>query len=483
MSDSSEIIKKWWEIKDTYSLCKSFFEVEITLGQSQIVREVAFGDHNRVLIVCLTRYGKSYCVSMGLLLWILRNIKRKVALIAPTNEKTGIIRNYISYFIAKSPMFSQLLDIEKTGIERIRKEVSRKRMTFKNGVELRTLSAEGQGSALKGFGADKVIVDEECDINYEVYRSKITRMLGDNKDSEYLGIGNPWHRNNQMWQHMIDPKWHKIHIGWKQAVQEGRVSQEFIDEQRSQLSEMEFKVLYEAEFPDTAEDALIDWVWIDASLKRKEEWAGELVAGFDVAEMGKDSSVLTIGMKNKELNKYKATEVFSWNKMDLMPTVGKILLYYEKYPFTRITVDATGVGSGVYSRLEELKREGKIKCQVIAFKGGMSPEKEKERERFLNLKAEAYWHLRKIFEEGKISILPHKTLIDQLSKMKWELTSSEKIRIRDPGTKEGDTAEEKSPDFSDSLNLMCWEGSRTGLVFFGASLARDKDVQIQPKKT
>ncbi len=49
--------------------------------------------------------------------------------------------------------------------------------------------------------------------------------------------------------------------------------------------------------------------------------------------------------------------------------------------------------------------------------------------------------------------------------MKWDPTSSEKIIIYDPGEMEGDTSEKKSPDFSDSLCYMCWEGSKIPLAF------------------
>lgn len=482
-----QLIQSWWETKDVYSLCQYYFETHLTPGEEEIVRSVAFDENPRVVITCMTRYGKSWAVSMGVLLWILQNKDKKIALIAPTNEKTAIIRNYISGFISQSVIFSKLIDIEKTGIERIKKEVSRKRMTWKNGIEMRTLSAEGQGEQLMGFGAHKVIVDEECDIDYEVYRSKITRMLGEGDDACYVGIGNPWHRDNQFWAHWTDPTWKKIHIGWEQALKEGRISQAFVDEQRSVLTPMEFKVLYEAEFPESAADALIEWQWIDAATKKTIQIEKpEIIAGIDVAEQGMDLTVITIGHRNKDLGMYNVTAIESWSKTDLMPTVAKIIPILQQHNVQRVNVDATGVGSGVYSRLEELKREGRIACQVNAFKGGLSPEKEETAQRFLNMKAESYWHTRSIFEAGKISIPKHRELISQLSKMKWEKTSSEKTRIRDPGTKEGDTAEEKSPDFSDSLNIMLWGGSHARLTFASLDMKatgpQDKSWKISAVK-
>lgn len=463
-------MQRLWDEEDARALCKYFWDVDLTAGEEKIVKSVAFGRRRKVkrtIICCMTRYGKSYSVSMGILLWIFQNRNRKVAIIAPTNEKTTIIRNYIAQFISKSPIFSQLLDMDRTGIDRIRKEISKKRMTWKNGVEMRTLSAEGQGESLMGFGADMVVVDEECDIDYEVYRSKITRMLGESDDSEYVGIGNPWHRDNQMWEHWINPAWNKIHIDFQEALEEGRISEDFVAEQRATLTEREFEILYGANFPETSSDALIDWKWIDRAQKQ-EIVVGEkyqIIAGIDVAAEGNDLTVVTIVKKDTELNKYKVLKVDAWGKTDLMPTVGKILPILAEFNVHKVLVDSSGIGSGVFSRLEEIRKDGKLKCVVEKFLGGAGPSTDKAKEKFLNINAESFWHLRSLFEEGKIQIVQRPELVSQLSKMKWELTSAEKIRIRRPGQKEGDTAEKKSPDFADSLNIACWVPSRAGLSF------------------
>ena len=467
-----EVLKELFRLKAVKQLCKMLFDIQITQGQEQIIRCIAFGEYKRVSIVCPTRYGKSFSVSMGVILWIISHKNKKVALIAPTNDKTTIIRNHIAFFVSKNEFLTSLLNTNKRGIDRIRIEISKKRMTWKNGVELRTLSAEGKGEGLMGFGADLLIVDETCDIDYEVYRSRLTRMLGDNPDTIYVEIGNPWHKDNHFWQHWIDTNWHKIHIGYRQALTEGRISQEFITEQKEQLTDREFQVLYEAVFPDTSEDALINWDWINYAMHNNFiEMPTDIVQiGVDVAEQGNDYTVVTIVRKNIQLNTFKVIDIPSWGKTDLMPTVAKILPLIEKHKPFKINIDATGVGSGVYSRLEEIKREGRINCEVIAFKGGLAPMRTEIKQRFLNLKSESYWHLRKLFEDKKIQIPNHNELVKQLSQMKWELNSSEKIRIRDPGTKQGDTSEEKSPDFSDSLNIACWQGSQIPLIFSNISI-------------
>jgi hypothetical protein len=473
-----EELKNWYEAEDVLSICRLLFSVDLTPGQEKIVRSVAFPRANRTVICCMTRYGKSFCVSMGILLWIKGNPGKKVTIIAPTNEKTSIIRNHIYNFIVGSRLFTSLVDIDRKGFERLRKEVSRRRVTFKNRVEMRTLSAEGKGEQLMGFGADLIVVDEECDIDYEVYRARISRMLGDNPDSIYIGIGNPWHRDNQMWQHWSDPNWNKIHIEYKEALLEGRVSAAFIAEQQALLTEREFQILYAAEFPEESEDQLIPYSWIKRAVREIPEGiTGLKVLGVDVARGGNDSTVFTYGIRTTE-NVYIAQEGEEYRKQDTMETTAKIIDLEKRIGFYRVTIDAGGLGGGPYDRLKEKKGEG-FKPIIIPYEGGKSSitefqrktrERKEIKTRFLNIKAEAYFRLRGLFEEERIIISPalakkYPKYIDQLLKMKWGMTTSEKIRIFDPGVAPDDSSEEKSPDFSDSLCYMCWEGVKPPMFF------------------
>jgi hypothetical protein len=166
-----------------------------------------------------------------------------------------------------------------------------------------------------------------------------------------------------------------------------------------------------------------------------------------------------------------------------MATVGNALKLNQDMGFDKIIVDTSGLGSGVTDRLREAKNEHRLKAEIISYEGGKSsimdfkrktPERKEIKTRFLNTKAEAYFHLRNLFEEQRIIIPKHPKLIDQLSKMKWDITSSEKIRILDPGMAESDTSEKKSPDFSDSLCYFCFEGTKSNMVFGNLDVGPEK---------
>jgi len=336
-------------------------------------------------------------------------------------------------------------------IARLGKEVSKKRWTWNNGCELMIMSAEGDAMRLMGHGGDVIIEDEECLIDAEVHRQKITRMLGDNPNSMYIGIGNPWHRNNQMWKHWINPKFKKIHIDWRIGLKEGRITQEHIDEQHDELSELEFKVLYDADFPEDAEDTLIRWKWIQDAINKKFKGAifDKTVFSQDVAEMGRDLTVTMRGKTCKE-DLWDIKKIWSWGKCDTGVTVDKTIPILEKD--CKINVDGIGVGAGVWP---QYKKKG---FNAIGIKVSESPDVGTDNKgRFKNKKSQFYWRLRELFEQGKISIPKHPILINQLSKISYN-ASSGKIKIIDPN-------DGKSPDFADALMLLCSKNKNFTFAF------------------
>lgn len=462
-------------------LVYDFFGVWLTEGQTEIVYAIANPKDKRVVISTFTRYGKSYTVAMGVLIYIYFNDNKKINLIAPRYDQTAILRNYIAEF-AMSPLLADKIDIDKKGgVDRLKKEVSRKRITFKNGCELRILSAEGSAERLMGWGGDLIVMDESCLIDGEVYRTKISRMMGDSPDSKLVEIGNPWHRNNQMWEHWTDPEYKKIHVGWERGIKEGRIAREFVDQQMKDLTPMEFEILYGANFPEEAEGSLLRWQWIEDAKKR--EPTGEpirKIISCDIAEAGLDYTVLT-KVEEFDSGEFWVHEPISWHIADTMITSNRIFDAVKDWKPDLVVVDSTGVGKGVADRLQELitelndKREAKwVKARAEALKDhqkfnepkpvrvnlnqlkvGTSPRLPRDKQRFANKKAQMFWTMRDLFEEGKVCIPDHRQLVHELRLMQYELgATTGKIKIIDP---------EKSPDYADSL---CYAiGAERSVVF------------------
>jgi len=436
---------------------KDIFNIDLTPMQEKIIDSILIDEekYKRTVISAMTRYGKSMSVAIGVVMYILKqpkNSSKKIAIVSATQDQSRIIMEYIGRFFTILPDgLYNVVDLDVKGIEKLKKQVSQKRITFKNGCELRILSAEGTGQRIMGFGADLLVMDESCLISDDVWRLRISRMLGDNPDAKLIEIGNPFSRDNHMFEHWIDPNYYHLHIGWKTALKEGRATESFIEEQRSQLTPLEFTILYDADFPEESEDQLISYAWIKNAIDKDfGDFAIEhRYIGLDVAEAGNDLSVATC-IAETHRKEFLVTRISSWHKGDTMATVGEVkYIHSENSGF--IKVDATGVGKGVYDRLKE------DNYQCAGIKVGSRPLREPWR--FINLKAQLFWYLRTLFEEGRISIPNHPTLIKELTSLKYTKSSGEKIKILQPGEtdRKGMKIPDKSPDFADSLMLSVAE--------------------------
>jgi len=212
-----------------------------SFGQQQILRHVLDPACRRLVISCMTRYGKTLFVAIGLLLHICRTPielhpkPKRIVIIAPTRDQTRILRGYINQIITQNNHLSSLLDEPKgASSKRLHSERSKNRLTFKNGWEIITLTAhageneQNPAPNLMGHGGDIIILDEACLIHQSVYTSRISRMLGDDAaNSKLVIVMNPWNKNNFAHTAWNDPSFTKIHVDWRQALFEGRTTQAY----------------------------------------------------------------------------------------------------------------------------------------------------------------------------------------------------------------------------------------------------------------
>lgn len=436
--------------------------MEITSYQAKIIKRIFFKFPKRVVCTATTRAGKSLAMALGIILLACYRGGEKIRLIAPTLDHTKIVMGYVIGHIFDNKAFSNLLmqDVVGMGAERLKKEMTKQKLTFLHGSEIMCITANltAEGRSLVGWGGTAVFVDEGEQISAEIMRTKVMRMLGDSPDSSIFMIGNPV-THGFMWEKAMDSGWEFMKVHWQDCVEAGRMTKEFVNERKEELTELEFKIWYDADWADESEDALFKFKWLESAKQRVFEFEKpkdekkptleekiKIVAGLDVAELGPDLTVLTI-MEVKD-NLYNVKGIHFWEKKDTMVTAGKAGKLLFDYGVEQTTVDANGVGRGVYDRLVE---EG-FNC--LAHKGGKSPSNKNAQDRFANSLAEGYWRLRDLFEQKRIAIPDFPRLLKELRLMQYELSSNRKIHIIKP---------EKSPDFADSLMMAI--NTESGVVF------------------
>jgi len=385
----------------------------------------------------------------------------------------------------------QKRDVETVTVQRITKK-PRGKVTYNFEVE------HNHNYFVDGIlthNCDILIRDEACLLNREAY-TKSSRMIGDNpEEAIIIELYNPWKRDNQAFEHTLDPEWDVIQIGWEQAVREGRTTKKFIDQQRKDLMPLEFTVLYESLFPEQGEDSLFNLSWVKEAeivnfnlskklnkiieeidlLKNNKTKMGEgaylskmkpleeerkkylQIISCDPAEKGLDETVVFWGIEYD--NKYEVVGIWSEPKSEPIKVVGKVVSIAEDFIHKevrgKINIDRIGIGSGPLSRLKEVIRVEKGLKNIQVF-GCHYGEKAMKSDIFHNKKAENYFRLSDLMRGGMISIPENHKLRTQLVNEEFDRTSSNKKIIKDP--------ENKSPDYADALVYLIWKDKK-GLAF------------------
>jgi len=423
------------------NLFKEFFDVTITYGQIQIATQIIFRDNKRVQVMTPTQYGKSFVVA-GAILLAMAIQHAKFIIVSTSTEKASIIMGYVIDLIGKDPLFYGQLDLDfKDVTQRLQTERSKKTIDFNMGGSVSILSVDARNGrrnieAAMGKGGQNIILDESALLEDVLYAT-VKRMLGGWGDDAFLlEIGNPFYRNHfhRTWH---SKRYHKIFIDYHQALEEGRYTQNFIDEMKEEAL---FDILYGVKFPEENEidqkgfrQLLTEQEVINCQERSQHE--GELSLGCDIGGGG-DDNVYTVRSRTY-------ASVFGHNRSaDTMTNVGEIEHAHISLGIAPeyIAIDDVGIGRGVSDRLKE---KG---FAVQAVSAGSRP---KDPDKFANIKAENYWKLRDWIKGGG-KLEPNDKWI-QLSWIKYKVNSDKVIVMESKADLKKRTG--KSPDFAESLML------------------------------
>lgn len=380
-------------------------------------------------------------------------------ILAGDSKKTGIIMGKVIGHLFDNPALEAQIDLAGIDtLERLKHERSRDRITWRNGGEIRALTADARNrkavkQTLTGQGARNIVQDESALIMDDL-QAMTMRMLGGFADSFLLKIGNPFYRNHffRTWH---SDKYHKILIDADQALAEGRFTRTFLDEMST---EPFYDVLYRCEFPAETDimaggyqrlitDDMLESAFCDPpdTYPALDETSR---IGCDFAGGGNDRSAYVI--KHGNLMWLESTNRAS----DLMTQVAHIRQLIDTHHIegSQISTDAGGLGQGVGDRLRELE----IYTNNVHF--GSSAQ---QKDRFKNQRAEMYYNLKRWIEEGgrivkddawyELLAIAYKTD----SERKFQIQPKDELKRR--MSEQGLTV--TSPDVADAASLCCTSDS------------------------
>lgn len=419
--------------------------IELTEGQDEIFSGIAQKKHNRMHIMCHTRYGKSMSVGLAVLTRA-ASFPEKWAIIAGKKNKAQIIMDYIIGHIFDNDFTRNRFVPDKgENIEEIRRRRNKNRLTFAVGKDAQglTLLSEvfvGSAADALGFGAPNVVEDESALIDDDEH-ALVMRMLGDNPRENFMcKIGNPFRRNHFL-DSYHDPAYKKVTIDCYRSLEEGRITQATIDEMKNMAF---FSILYEDKFPSQTEVDESGWMYLvtDADVttaqNRKSEEFGDRRIGLDVARGGRNYNAWVLRGANY------AKVIAKTKQSDPVEIVEDTIRYMREYGVkdTNLFIDDTGVGWGVTG----IFKNRNMKVNAVTLGGSASDPN------YANVRAEIYagqnglqpW----LRQTGRID--PHKDWIE-LTRIRYKKNNGSKtiIESKEDMLKRG----VESPDIADALAL------------------------------
>ena len=229
--------------------------------------------------------------------------------------------------------------------------------------------------------------------------------------------------------------------------------------------------------PQGSVDGLVKLEWLEASYERHEAGPGLVnyplpVVALDVARsLDRDESVAAVvqGPRVHALATWRVRDLvetttrfltvvdrarmewYATTKRKTVDTTGKTYrdpdalaawLTASGVPAFQLIVDAPGIGSGV---VDDLKRRGRSVTEYWGWNPSTDPQK------WLNRRAEIYWHLRTLLENGTVELPRDQLLHEELLACEWSQDAKGRIML---GPKEMLRAMlGRSPDRLDSVTI------------------------------
>jgi hypothetical protein len=319
-------------------------------------------------------------------------------------------------------------------------------------ISARTSRAETP-EALAGVHSDNVmlVVDEASGVPEQVFEAAAGSMSG--HSAVTIMLSNPTRSSGTFFesQTRLSGSWWTRR--WS-CVESPLVSGEFVDEMRLRYGEDSnaFRIRVLGEFPTADDNTIIPFHLAESAMHRDIEMTPGLqpIWAIDPARFGSDRTAFCKRVGNV------ITEITSWQGLDLMQTVGRVMAEYESLPISQrpseILVDSIGVGGGVVDRLRELGAPVRgVNVSEVPSMG----------KTYNNLRTELWFKTKAWLEDRSCKIPDNDALVADLTGIRYSFTSSGKMQAesKDAMKRRG----LKSPDLADAVCLTMASDAITAL--------------------
>lgn len=217
---------------DLKSFLNEVFKINVYDFQEDFIYDCL--NKQRVIGVFCRQTGKSLSISMVAILEALKSPNQNILIIAPTDLQAGTLFEKIIIHLQNS-----LLAVE---VESITKRYA----LFKNGSKISAHTTGDSGDNIRGLTGKVIILEEAAFIKDSIVQEVIIPM-GAATNAKIIKISTPFGMNH-FYESAFKDKWELHQVSYQRALDCGHFKQEFIDEQKESLTDMQFRTEYGAEF-------------------------------------------------------------------------------------------------------------------------------------------------------------------------------------------------------------------------------------------
>jgi len=381
-------------------------------------QEKFLGTKGDKILCCGRQIGKSEICSMDAGEYAVKNKKKVVLMIAPTERQAFSLFNKTLDYLANN---------YKTEIKKGKDRPTKTKINLKNGTTIWCLPTGISGIGIRFLTVHRLYIDECSRVPEEVFSAVTPMLLTTGGDSIYLSTPagregpfadtftnkdnayNSFTRFSYSSEEVIKNR--VICDSWSQFQRDKAL--EHLGRERSRMSALEYAQEYEGELVDELRQFFpSDLIRSSMTLRGSSgdallpphnfspsEFSSVNYLGVDIARMGKDQSVLfAITYRNKIAYQL---DLKIMTKQYLTETTQDILHFDRIHNFKRIYIDDGGMGVGVFDPLLMHKQ---TKRKVVAINNSSRAITKTGERRKKLLKEDLYNNLLSLMEQGKIQL-------------------------------------------------------------------------------
>ncbi len=387
------------------------------------------------------RSGKSWTLAAEMLFYAtvaaIKGEKHRQFVVAPTVDQCRVIFGYLDSFLRESPLGGLVTKQVQTPFPRIE---------LGDSAVITARSAQHEGRGLRGWAAERVVVDEAAFIPDGVVADVLSPMLADTGGSLTLA-STPWGKRGAFYEFFL--RGQEAGVGDRYSAHRfpstanPYLDAAYLEAQQKELPEQVWRTEYLAEFADER-SVVFSWEHISAGMVGREEApqeTGRYLIGWDPARYQDRSAVVVLRVDAKPL---RAVMLGDLAGQDYVEQIAQLVDVSSQYNGARVVVDQTAHGDPLLSML----RARGVQVDGVKFSQ--------------KTKSELIFGLVTAMERRALVFPPHRDLLDELKWYQAESLPSGGVKLGAP------TGANHKDDYTTALALACWgceKESRTAPVF------------------